>query len=159
MSDNIVTLFAVGDIILKNEDPESYFDLVAPTLKSGDIVIGQGEIPYTNRPARTTETMSAEDPESMKGLTYAGFNVITLTGNHMWDAGVPGIEDTLRLAERTQYCSCRHRNEHRRSAPTGDRRKEEYKSRYTQLQLRRPQGDLGKSHKTRVRLCQCSHSL
>jgi hypothetical protein len=95
MSDNIVTLFAVGDIILKNEDPESYFDLVAPTLKSGDIVIGQGEIPYTNRPARTTETMSAEDPESMKGLTYAGFNVITLTGNHMWDAGVPGIEDTL----------------------------------------------------------------
>jgi poly-gamma-glutamate synthesis protein (capsule biosynthesis protein) len=31
----------------------------------------------------------------MKGLTYAGFNVITLTGNHMWDAGVPGIEDTI----------------------------------------------------------------
>ncbi len=33
MSDNTVTLFAVGDIILRNEDPESYFDLVAPTLK------------------------------------------------------------------------------------------------------------------------------
>jgi poly-gamma-glutamate capsule biosynthesis protein CapA/YwtB (metallophosphatase superfamily) len=95
MDEKTVTLFAVGDIILKNENPELYFELVAPTLRSGDVVIGQGEIPYTNRPARTTETMSAEDPESMRGLTYAGFNVITLTGNHMWDAGVPGIEDTI----------------------------------------------------------------
>jgi poly-gamma-glutamate synthesis protein (capsule biosynthesis protein) len=95
MSNDTVTLFAVGDIILKNENPESYFDLVAPTLRTGDIVIGQGEIPYTNRPVRTTETISAEDPESMRALTYAGFNVITLTGNHMWDAGIPGIEDTI----------------------------------------------------------------
>ncbi len=95
MDDKSVTLFAVGDIILKNEDPESYFQLVAPTLKKGDVVIGQGEIPYTKHPERTTETISAEDPESMRAYVYSGFNVITLTGNHMWDAGVPGIEDTL----------------------------------------------------------------
>lgn len=95
MTEKNLTLMAVGDIILKNQNPESYFTLVAPTLRSGDVVIGQGEIPYTNRPVRTTETMSAEDPESMNGLTFAGFNVITLTGNHLWDAGEPGIEDTI----------------------------------------------------------------
>ena len=95
MIDTTLTLFAVGDIILKNDNPERYFDLVAPVLTTGDVVIGQGEIPYSNRPVQTNKTISAQDPESMRALTYSGFNVITLTGNHMWDAGVPGIEDTL----------------------------------------------------------------
>jgi hypothetical protein len=41
VSDNTVTLFAIGDIILKNEDLGSYFALVAPMLKSGDILRNQ----------------------------------------------------------------------------------------------------------------------
>ncbi len=41
MTDNTVTLFAVGDIILKNKDLEPCFDLVAPMLKSGDILRNQ----------------------------------------------------------------------------------------------------------------------
>ena len=95
MSGESLTMMAVGDLILSMPEPESYFNFVAPVLRSGDIVIGHGEIPYTKRPVRTTDTISAQDPESMRGLTFAGFNVITLAGNHMWDAGIPGIEDTI----------------------------------------------------------------
>ena len=95
MSGKSLTMMAVGDLILSMPDPESYFKFVAPLLRSGDVVIGHGEIPYTTRPVRTTDTISAQDPDSMRGLTFAGFNVITLAGNHMWDAGVPGIKDTI----------------------------------------------------------------
>jgi poly-gamma-glutamate capsule biosynthesis protein CapA/YwtB (metallophosphatase superfamily) len=31
----------------------------------------------------------------MRGLTSAGFNIITLAGNHRWNTGVPGIEETI----------------------------------------------------------------
>jgi hypothetical protein len=95
MSKKELTIFAVGDLILKLPDPESYFSHVAPILRRGDVVIGHNEIPYTTRPVRTTKTISAEDPDAMSALTFAGFNVVTLAGNHIWDAGVPGIEDTI----------------------------------------------------------------
>ncbi len=91
-----LTLFAVGDLILKLPDPQRYFAHVAPVLKTGDVVIGHNEIPYTTRPVRTTNIQSAEDPAAMEALIRAGFNVMTMAGNHLWDAGVPGIEDTLR---------------------------------------------------------------
>jgi poly-gamma-glutamate capsule biosynthesis protein CapA/YwtB (metallophosphatase superfamily) len=86
---------ASSDVILKLPDPSTYFAHVAPVLRSGDVVIGNNEIPYTKRPVRTTSIQSAEDPDALEALKYAGFNVVTLAGNHVWDAGVPGIEDTL----------------------------------------------------------------
>jgi len=95
MSSKPLILYAVGDVILKLPDPSAYFEHVAPVLRGGDIVIGHNEIPYTKRPVRTTSIQSAEDPEAMSALVHAGFNVMTLAGNHLWDAGVPGIEDTV----------------------------------------------------------------
>lgn len=95
MSSAALTLYAVGDVILKLPDPSPYFAHVAPLLRGGDVVIGHNEIPYTKRPVRTTTIQSAEDPDAMEALVHAGFNVMTMAGNHVWDAGVPGIEDTL----------------------------------------------------------------
>ncbi|MCP6756654.1 CapA family protein, partial [Klebsiella pneumoniae] len=73
-----LTLFAVGDLILKLPDPRPYFAHVAPTLRTGDIVIGHNEIPYTRRPVRTTTIQSAEDPAAMEALADAGFNIMTM---------------------------------------------------------------------------------
>ena len=78
MSGKSLTMMAAGDLILSMPEPESYFKFVAPVLRSGDVVIGHGEIPYTTRPVRTSDTISAQDPDAMRGLTFAGFNVITL---------------------------------------------------------------------------------
>ncbi len=91
-------LLAVGDLILDQPQIESYFDRVAPTLRSGDLVIGQGEVVFTSRGVSTfAELMPSPpiDPANMNGFSYAGFNVITLAGNHIWDSGAPGIEDTV----------------------------------------------------------------
>ena len=104
MTGKALTMLAVGDMILRMPDnAESYFALVAPMLKSGDVVVGQGaEIPFTARGVSTFVKSSfgsrptlACDPKNMSALPFAGFNVITLAGNHIWDAGVPGIEDTI----------------------------------------------------------------
>jgi hypothetical protein len=54
-----LTVIAVGDLILKLPDPESYFTHVASLLGRGDVVIGHNEIPYTTRPIRTTNAISA----------------------------------------------------------------------------------------------------
>ncbi len=89
-----LTMLAVGDLFLSK--PESDFALVAPFLKSGDVVIGQGETPYTTRPvSSSTDKISGHDPNTMSSLNRAGFNVISLAGNHLREAGTPGVEDTI----------------------------------------------------------------
>jgi poly-gamma-glutamate synthesis protein (capsule biosynthesis protein) len=85
-------MFAVGDIIL-GPDAEPFFTFVAPVLKTGDIVLGQLEVPYTTRDSDAVAL--GRDPENLSALISAGFNVVTLAGNHIWDAGAAGIEDTL----------------------------------------------------------------
>ncbi len=104
MSGKTLTLLAGGDMILRMPEAESMFAFVAPVLKSSDVVVGQGEMPFTARSAVTAaRSYVAEpdgrpkgcDPKNMSALKSAGFNVIHLAGNHIWDAGIPGIEDTV----------------------------------------------------------------
>lgn len=97
MKDKPLTLYAVGDLILDEPDPESFFIPSAPILRSGDVVTGQVEVVFTSRPVNTYMEPPAPPckPEHMKALKTAGFNVATLAGNHLWDSGEPGIEDTI----------------------------------------------------------------
>jgi hypothetical protein len=96
MSAKSVTLMGVGDLGFR-EGPDFGFGFVAPTLKAADIVIGQVETPFTLRPTWTNLESSGrgQDPVLLKGLAYAGFNIVTLAGNHVWDGGLPGMEDTI----------------------------------------------------------------
>jgi hypothetical protein len=103
MSDQTLTMLAVGDIILGKPNAEYYFNLTAPVLKSAEVTVGQLEIPFTNRVVDAyymeipTEipAMPGSDPANISAYSFAGFDVLTLAGNHIWDAGVPGIEDTI----------------------------------------------------------------
>jgi hypothetical protein len=97
MSAGSLTMMAVGDLILDLPGAESYFALTAPILRSADIVVGQGEVPYTSRGVNMYTVIPAppSDPKNLSALPFAGFNVITLAGNHIWDAGASGVEDTI----------------------------------------------------------------
>ena len=99
MSGKSLTMLAVGDLILEDEDGERFLALAAPTLRTGDVVVGQGEIVFTARGVQTYAEMGEPSPGcppgNMNALAAAGFNVITLAGNHIWDMGAPGIEDTV----------------------------------------------------------------
>jgi len=93
-------MMAVGDIILDTPKPaEQFFELVKPVLAQSDLAVGQCEVLYTSRGIPTfidPRYPSTPSPiSSISALQYAGFDVMTMAGNHAWDAGVPGIEDTI----------------------------------------------------------------
>jgi hypothetical protein len=94
-------LFATGDIILDEPDPESFARPSAALLKSGDFVLGQIEVPHTKRGIASSTDVPAppSDPENLKALTLCGFNICTTAGNHAHDNGLPGIEDTRKYLE------------------------------------------------------------
>lgn len=92
MSSRPLLLLATGDNIL-GPDAGFYFAPVIPTLRAADLVVGQLEVPYT---ARDAETLAlGRDPKNLQALVSAGIQAVTLAGNHISDAGVAGIEDTI----------------------------------------------------------------
>jgi len=103
VNNRTLTMLAVGDLILGKPEAESYFALAAPVLRAADVVVGQLEVLFTKRVVNAyyveipTEipALPGFDPSNMSALPFAGFNVLTLAGNHVWDAGVPGIEDSI----------------------------------------------------------------
>ena len=83
------TVLSVGDLILDVPGVEAYFDESRELLKSGDVVIGQVEIPYTTAPRWSTydnHGAPATDPARLEAMKGAGFNVGTCAGNHSFDS-------------------------------------------------------------------------
>ena len=98
MASERTTMIAVGDIILDNPDVSQIFDLSADEIHKADVAIGQLEVLYTDRGVLTGADLIATppcDPKNLEAVAKAGFNVCTLAGNHVWDSGAPGIEDTI----------------------------------------------------------------
>ena len=97
MTHETLTMMAVGDLILDEPQAETYFNHVAPVLKSADIVVGQVEVVFTDCGFCASTDVAAPpcNPVNMSAIPFAGFNVATLAGNHIWDSGPAGIQDTI----------------------------------------------------------------
>lgn len=95
-------ILATGDIIVDEPDPASFFEPSREFLATGDFVIGQIEVPHTNRPEMNSTDVPAPPalPENLNPLKDCGFNMATTCGNHAHDNGVPGIVDTLEYLRR-----------------------------------------------------------
>ena len=92
MSSNTQTLLATGDIIL-GPDTDVYFDDVKSTLKSSDMLIGQLEVTHSDKDPKSIEL--GRDMKALDILPEVGFDVMTLAGNHIHDAGPEAIRDTI----------------------------------------------------------------
>ena len=92
-----LTLMLVGDLILDEPDPDSFFHPARRILRQADLLIGHVEVPHTRRGRENTSDVPAppSDPDNLAALKRAGFHVATLAGNHISDAGPDGIEDTI----------------------------------------------------------------
>jgi poly-gamma-glutamate capsule biosynthesis protein CapA/YwtB (metallophosphatase superfamily) len=90
-------LMMVGDLILDEPDPDSFFEPSRSVLQQADILVGHVEVPHTRRGRENTSDVPAppSDPDNLAALKGAGFQVATLAGNHISDAGPDGIEDTI----------------------------------------------------------------
>ena len=112
IEDPEIILFAVGDIMLdrgvehnikKNGDGDFKFPFlrIADVLKEADILFGNLEGPISDKGRNVGSIYSFRaDPEAVEGLKYAGFDVLSLSNNHMFDYGRDALEDTFeRLKE------------------------------------------------------------
>jgi poly-gamma-glutamate synthesis protein (capsule biosynthesis protein) len=95
-------LLLLGDLILDEPDPDSFFEPSRELLRSADLVIAQVEVPHTKHGVPSTVDIPAPpaDPAHLSALSHAGIGVATLAGNHLFDSGPNGVEDTIaRLRE------------------------------------------------------------
>ncbi len=105
-------LILVGDIMLNrgveymiNKEGSGDFKFpflkISDELKSADIVFGNLEGPISDKGTRVGSIYSfRSDPKAIEGLTFAGFNILSVANNHAFDYGRDALEDTfLRLKD------------------------------------------------------------
>jgi len=86
----------VNDVYIKKEGPEYLFRRVADLFRSADIAFGNLENPISSRGVMENKgLMFRAPPEAVKGLTYAGIDVVNLANNHIGDYGPQAVLDTL----------------------------------------------------------------
>ena len=101
------TLLFVGDIMLsrgiedvmeKNNDWRYPFLRTADFLRNADLTFGNLEGPISKNGTKMGSIYSFEaDPQSVEGLLYSGFDVLSVANNHIWDYGAEAFGDTLKI--------------------------------------------------------------
>jgi len=99
------TMLFVGDIMLsrsvgaymqKMGDYTLPFLNIADFLKGADLTFANLENPVSSRGINVGSKYSFRaDPKTIEGLKYAGFDVVSIANNHMWDYGREAFLDTM----------------------------------------------------------------
>jgi poly-gamma-glutamate capsule biosynthesis protein CapA/YwtB (metallophosphatase superfamily) len=92
-------VLAVGDVFSDVPDGRAAFAPLAPLFASADVVFGNCEGVYSDRPARAPSHKHFCGAPVERGamLGEAGFDVMTLANNHIVDGGYVGLADTIEL--------------------------------------------------------------
>ncbi len=97
-----VSIYAVGDVAPKRDDPESLLSPAGPVLKKADILFGQLELQLAERGTLQVDVRHGmagpilrAHPRNVAALTSAGFNVIAFTANHGLDFGADAFLETI----------------------------------------------------------------
>jgi poly-gamma-glutamate capsule biosynthesis protein CapA/YwtB (metallophosphatase superfamily) len=91
-----INFIFAGDIVLDEPDPDHWLSGIAAATQTADVTIGHLEVPHTLRGAELKGDVPAPGaaPENLAALGRAGFDLLTLAGNHIADRGPEGISDT-----------------------------------------------------------------
>jgi len=97
-----------GDLVLDEPRPDYWLAGIAPLTESADVTIGHLEVPHTRGGTETLGDVPAPgaDPAHLAALERAGFDAVTLAGNHIADRGAQGIADTRLELERLGIGCC-----------------------------------------------------
>lgn len=93
----MVRICAVGDVAPRRADPVGIFAQVAPALAQADLCFGQMECPISERGTASPHARLAmrTSPDVAPALAMAGFDVMSVAGNHALDFGAEALADTL----------------------------------------------------------------
>lgn len=106
-----IRLAAVGDIMLSRHVYKKMvargfsgpFLSVAPRLSAADITLGNLETPLSNAFAPATHGMAFVTPKkAVRGLSYCGFDILSLANNHSTNFGSRALMDTLAILSQNQ---------------------------------------------------------
>ena len=92
-----ILIHAVGDLAVNRDDPDSIFVLSASTIKQADIAFCQVERIYAERGEFQIwgHAKMLSHPKNANAIKNAGFNVVSLAGNHCGDYGYDALFDTI----------------------------------------------------------------
>ncbi len=103
----LISVIFTGDIMLsrgvdyqikKNNNYNYPFLKIADTVKSADIAFGNLEGPISSRGSNQGSIYSfRDDPKTVEGLKFTGFDVLSLANNHILDWGRESLEDTISI--------------------------------------------------------------
>ncbi|MFC2065897.1 CapA family protein [Chloroflexota bacterium] len=100
--------YASGDVSVHREEPESIFALAKPTLDEADLRFCQLETVYTeegegapNPSYRGAPNPRKVHPRNAQALKFAGFDVVSMAGNHCLDWGYEGLFKTIDVVKQT----------------------------------------------------------
>lgn len=105
--DSKILLYAVGDIMLDrgveykiekvgNNDFKFPFLKISEDLKKADILFGNLESVISNKGKKVGSVNSFRaQPLAIEGLTYAGFDVVSVANNHVFDYSLEAMEDSF----------------------------------------------------------------
>lgn len=106
--DVVIEMTAVGDIRLDGpvaaiaaKDGDAAPSRAVKDLLAADIEFANLETPVTARGAKTVKTWNFRaTPATLNIVKEAGFNVLNIANNHVWDYGRDGFLDTLKALEK-----------------------------------------------------------
>lgn len=100
-----IRMVFVGDIMLsrnigqsmeQKKDYTFFFASTTAFTTSADIAFANLENPVSTGGIRSGSIYSFRaDPRAIAGLTYGGFDVVSIANNHIWDYGKQAFNDTL----------------------------------------------------------------
>lgn len=88
---------ATGDIAPDREHPDECFAATRETLQAADLVFGQLETSFAERGTRLPQARHAvlTKPEGAAAVGRAGFDIISMAGNHVLDWGNEAMFETI----------------------------------------------------------------
>lgn len=103
-----VRILLGGDLVLDEPNAAFFFDGVRDTLKGADAAVAHVEVPHTRRGVEVKSDVPAPGaaPENLAAMAEAGISVATLAGNHIFDRGPEGVEDTVAELRRLGVGAC-----------------------------------------------------
>ncbi len=102
------TIVLTGDLVLDLPEPDHWLSGIAPAIRDADLAIGHLEVPHTRSTTELAGDVPApgSDPAHLAALKRAGFDAVTMAGNHIADCGPAGIKDTTSELDRLGIAYC-----------------------------------------------------
>jgi poly-gamma-glutamate synthesis protein (capsule biosynthesis protein) len=96
----------IGVIINQEQDPLFPFLRITERIQNADIAFANLEGPASTQGTdQGSEYSFRAEPDTLKGLSFAGFNVVSVANNHSFDWGPLAFQDTISYLKKNSVLS------------------------------------------------------